>query len=71
MYPRYDAYPAGGGVLSPVYLEKAVVLRPDIAKLYSIDGPAGGKKHIARLLAKMGILYLDTGAMYRAMALRY
>jgi cytidylate kinase len=60
-------------VLSPVYLEKAVVLRPDIAKLtIAIDGPAGaGKSTVARLLAqRMGILYLDTGAMYRAMALK-
>ena len=38
----------------------------------AIDGPAGaGKSTIARLLAKkLGILYLDTGAMYRAMGLK-
>lgn len=38
----------------------------------AIDGPAGaGKSTIARALAKeLGILYLDTGAMYRAMALK-
>ncbi len=56
-----------------VYLGKAAVLRPDLAKLtIAIDGPAGaGKSTIARLLAKnMGILYLDTGAMYRAMGLK-
>ncbi len=37
----------------------------------AIDGPAGaGKSTIARAVAKrMGILYVDTGAMYRAMAL--
>jgi len=37
----------------------------------TIDGPAGsGKSTIGRLLAgKMGWLYLDTGAMYRALAL--
>lgn len=38
----------------------------------AIDGPAGaGKSTIAELLAaKLGILYLDTGAMYRAVGLK-
>lgn len=38
----------------------------------AIDGPAGaGKSTIARAAAKrLGILYLDTGAMYRAIALK-
>jgi cytidylate kinase len=38
----------------------------------AIDGPAGaGKSTIARTLAaKLGILYIDTGAMYRALALK-
>ena len=38
----------------------------------AIDGPAGaGKSSVARAVAKkLGILYLDTGAMYRAMALK-
>lgn len=37
----------------------------------AIDGPAGaGKSTIAKAVAKrLGILYLDTGAMYRALAL--
>lgn len=37
----------------------------------AIDGPAGaGKSTIARALAKrMNLIYVDTGAMYRAMAL--
>ena len=37
----------------------------------TIDGPAGsGKSTISRLLAeKLGFVYLDTGAMYRAVAL--
>jgi len=39
--------------------------------IITIDGPAGsGKSTIARkLAARMGIAYLDTGAMYRAIAL--
>ena len=37
----------------------------------AIDGPAGsGKSSVARLVAqKLGYLYLDSGAMYRALAL--
>ncbi len=37
----------------------------------AIDGPAGaGKSTIAKLIAKkMNLIYVDTGAMYRAMAL--
>ena len=39
----------------------------------AIDGPAGaGKSTIARLVAgKLGFVYVDTGAMYRAMALYF
>ncbi|MBQ6660121.1 MAG: (d)CMP kinase [Lachnospiraceae bacterium] len=39
----------------------------------AIDGPAGaGKSTIARSLAKkLGYIYVDTGAMYRAMALHF
>ncbi len=42
-----------------------------IHNVITIDGPAGsGKSTIARLLAKkINYLYLDTGAMYRAVAL--
>lgn len=38
----------------------------------AIDGPAGsGKSTLAKLLAKeLGYIYIDTGAMYRAVALR-
>ena len=57
-----------------VYLRGAKVLRKDIAEKINIaiDGPAGsGKTTIARTLAQdYKILYLDTGAMYRACALR-
>ena len=40
--------------------------------IITIDGPAGaGKSTISRLLAKkMDLVYLDTGAMYRAVALQ-
>jgi len=40
--------------------------------IIAIDGPAGaGKSTVARILAKeLGFLYIDTGAMYRALTLR-
>lgn len=40
--------------------------------IIAIDGPAGaGKSTVARLVAKrLGYLYLDTGAMYRALTLK-
>jgi CMP/dCMP kinase len=40
--------------------------------IIAIDGPAGaGKSTVARLLAgRMGFLYIDTGAMYRALTLK-
>ena len=59
---------------SHVYLEKAAGLRKDITKIINIaiDGPAGsGKSTVSQMIAKrLGILYLDTGAMYRAIALK-
>lgn len=41
-------------------------------QIITIDGPAGaGKSTVARSLARrMGIFYLDTGAMYRALTLK-
>ena len=41
-------------------------------KIIAIDGPAGsGKSTVSRLLAKeLDLFYLDTGAMYRAVALQ-
>ena len=38
----------------------------------AIDGPSGaGKSTLAKLLAKtLNIIYLDTGAMYRALAVK-
>lgn len=59
--------------VSHVYLRGAADLRKDLAHYaVALDGPAGsGKSTIAKLLAKeKDILYLDTGAMYRACALQ-
>ena len=57
-----------------VYQKGATVLRKDITEILNIalDGPAGsGKSTIAKALAKdYNILYLDTGAMYRACGLK-
>lgn len=57
-----------------VYLKGAKSLRQDISSVFNIalDGPAGsGKSTISKLIAKkLGILCLDTGAMYRACALK-
>lgn len=54
-----------------VYLGKARSLRPDLTDTYSIalDGPSGaGKSTVAKIVAKrLGITYLDTGALYRAL----
>ncbi|MCD8205278.1 MAG: (d)CMP kinase [Clostridia bacterium] len=56
-----------------VYLNDARLLRLDLAEKFNIalDGPAGsGKSTLAKRLAReFDILYLDTGAMYRAAAL--
>ena len=57
-----------------VYQRGAKILRKDISEIFNIalDGPAGsGKSTVAKILAKdYNILYLDTGAMYRACALK-
>ncbi|MBO5457882.1 MAG: (d)CMP kinase [Clostridia bacterium] len=57
-----------------VYQKGAKVLRKDISEILNIalDGPAGsGKSTIAKIIAKdYNILYLDTGAMYRACGLK-
>ena len=56
-----------------IYLKGAANLRKDISKKLNIaiDGPAGsGKSTVSKILSKrFDILYLDTGAMYRACAL--
>ena len=45
-------------------------LKPVGKKVIAIDGPAGsGKSTVARAVAaRLGMPYLDTGAMYRAVA---
>jgi cytidylate kinase len=47
-------------------------MRPSDRLIIAVDGPAGaGKSTAARRLAqRLGYLYLDTGAMYRAVALK-
>lgn len=61
-------------VAKHIYQKGAKILRKDISEIYNIalDGPAGsGKSTIAKALAKdYNILYLDTGAMYRACGLK-
>lgn len=61
-----------------IYLRGARVLRPDIVKnenreyiSVAIDGPAGaGKSSVSKAAAKkLGFVYIDTGAMYRSVAL--
>lgn len=57
-----------------IYQKGAKVLRKDLSETLNIalDGPAGsGKSTVAKILAKdYNILYLDTGAMYRACGLK-
>ena len=56
-----------------IYLRGAANLRKDLHKFaVALDGPSGsGKSTAAKLLAKeLNVLYLDTGAMYRACALK-
>lgn len=59
----------------PVYLNGAAALRKDLTEVINIalDGPAGsGKSTVSKLVAKrLNILCLDTGAMYRACALKF
>ena len=61
----------GDAPVRHVYLRGAANLRKDLSR-YSIalDGPSGsGKSTVAKRLAReLDILYLDTGAMYRACA---
>lgn len=60
--------------LKHIYQKGAKILRKDISETFNIalDGPAGsGKSTVAKILAKdYNILYLDTGAMYRACGLK-
>ena len=57
-----------------IYLNGARALRKDIAGSYAValDGPSGaGKSTVAKLIAaRLGITYLDTGALYRALGLK-
>ena len=61
-------------IVKHIYQKGAKTLRKDISEIFNIalDGPAGsGKSTIAKILARdYNILYLDTGAMYRACGLK-
>lgn len=60
------------GDMRHVFLRDAAVLRPDLASFaVAIDGPSGaGKSTVAKQAAiALGLAYVDTGAMYRAIAL--
>lgn len=57
-----------------IYLKDAKILRPDISKnnlAIAIDGPAGsGKSTVSKIVAKeLNFIYVDTGAMFRAITL--
>ncbi len=64
----------GNDAVKHVYLNGAEKLRPDIVAKsrisVAIDGPAGaGKSSVAReAAARLGYVYIDTGAMYRTVA---
>lgn len=53
-----------------VRLQLATLMKKRMAMIITIDGPAGaGKSTAARMLAeRLGFEFLDTGAMYRAVA---
>lgn len=57
-----------------IYLNGARFLRKDLCSTYSValDGPSGaGKSTVAKLVASaLGITYLDTGALYRALGVK-
>lgn len=56
-----------------IYLGEARKLRPDLTRFQiAVDGPAGsGKSTVSKIVARrLGILYIDTGAMYRAITLK-
>ena len=67
--------------ITHIYLRGAVSLRPDLARpgaagkknffAIAIDGPSGSGKSTAarRVAVALGFPYVDTGAMYRAVAL--
>jgi cytidylate kinase len=56
----------------PWNLEHCLVTRITRGLIIAIDGPSGaGKSTVAKRVAKqLGYLYIDTGAMYRAVGLK-
>lgn len=72
--PQRDSAPMLAAMLGPIEVildsPGATVFRLDQPMVITIDGPAGtGKSSVARALAaRLGLDFLDTGAMYRAAA---
>lgn len=62
------------GEAKHIYLNQAKNLRKDLCEKYNIaiDGPSGsGKSTSAKAIAsKLGVMYLDTGALYRTVGLK-
>lgn len=73
---NYSVVGITAGASTPNYIIKEVMNKIEKSyrsnKQIAIDGPAGaGKSTIAKKLAKeTGFLYIDTGAMYRALTLK-
>ena len=57
--------------MAPYYLTRFFLPSYKYRMIIAIDGPSGsGKSTLGRMLAReLGLLYLDTGSMYRAVAL--
>jgi CMP/dCMP kinase len=69
---RIFAQPAKIGAEIALLFGRSIVGEPLTSLIIAIDGPVGsGKSTLARRVAEMmGYVYIDTGAMYRAVALK-
>ena len=71
-FPNFFDLMAELGVQQPPAVEELVATLPDHRLIIAIDGPAAsGKGTLARRLAhELGLKYLDTGSLYRAVGLK-